>query len=117
MKTLKLDEDWDLTFTNSGKLEWVEPPERFEQDLKVILKTNLGENKFHETMGVNWFQIFDYPSKNNVKEGIRNALSQYTKPVIINNIDIEEDRKERKFKVNVNITIDDIVDEFEFIVG
>lgn len=117
MRTIKLDEDWDLSFSKSGKLEWITPPERFEQDLKIIIKTNLGSNSFHEEMGVNWFQVFDYPSKNNFKDAIRNALSQYYKPIIINNIDIEEDKDERKYYVKLDIKIEDVREEFEFTLG
>jgi len=100
-----------------GHLEWIEPPEKYKQDIEVILKTNLGENMFHEEMGVNWFQIFDYPTKNNVKEGIRDALSQYTKPIIINNIEIEEDKLDRKYDIKLDITIEDVREELEFVVG
>lgn len=117
MKTLKLDDSWDLEISPKGYLEWIEPPEKFKQDLNIILKTIKGENTFQEDMGVNWFQIFDYPSENNVRDGITNALKQYYKPIVINNLDVEEDEETRTFKIDLDITIEDVREEISFRIG
>lgn len=117
MKTFELSEDWDLIIDGNGHLVWTTPPEKYAQDIKTILKTNIGENIFYEDMGINWFSIFDYPSKNNIREAIKDALSQYQKPVTINNLEITENKKERKFDIELNIKVEDAEEEITFTVG
>jgi|GEM_PF-3325247 len=117
MQTLKMDEDWDLIINERGRFEFVDPPEKYEQDIKVILKTNLGEYIFNKNMGIDWFSVMNYPTENNIRDGVKEALRQYEKPVIINDIVVEKSDKDRTINVFLNVRIKDEDIETLFSVG
>lgn len=117
MKTLKMTDDWDLKINSSGKLEFIEGVDKYSQDISTILKTNKGQDPFYENLGVDWFMIINYPTRNNLIDGINDALSQFYKPVVVEDMDIEEDRTKRTYSVDLRLKVGGEFTEVNFNIG
>lgn len=116
MKTIKMDDGWDIEVSN-GKSKMVEGPNKHAQDISVLLKTCRGDNIFEPRMGIDWIYLIHYPSVQNIRSGIEDALSQYHKNIIIDRLDIREDSVTRRYIVKLDLIVDKENIDIEFIVG
>lgn len=116
MKNIKLNEQWDLDIT-AKRLQEVEGSENDKQNLSSILKTFKGSDIFDLDLGINWIPIINYPTKENIKEAIKDGLSQYYKNVIIEDFEIKEDKERRLYYVNLQIKLEGQIEELEFAIG
>lgn len=111
---IKLNKYWDLDL-KSNRLQTVEGPENDAQNLRCILKTYKGSDMFFRALGINWLPIIEYPTKDNIREAIKEGLKQYYKTVTIEDFNITEDKRERKYKVFIKVRVEDEILDIEFL--
>lgn len=116
MENIKLDNVYDLDIT-SKRVQSVEDNERNLQNIECLIMTDLGEDVFYPEIGINWFTIMNYPTKNNIKDAIKSCLSEYEKNITIESIEFEKDEVNRRMNVELSLRIDDETANVEFEVG
>lgn len=116
MKTLKMNDNWDLQVEDND-LRMFDGKDKIGQDIEMILKTVKGDNIFFESMGIPWLQIIQMPSKRNVKNAIVNALKDYPMNIQIENINVDENHKDRTMNIMIKIRLDDETTEISLEVG
>jgi len=75
--TLKLDDDGEIVFDGNNTLMTVEGGDKVQQDLKVLLRTEYGEDIFHTMFGFNMMNVMKVGSRESVVKEITDALVQY----------------------------------------
>ena len=86
MKTLKLDKNNNLTFSNN--LETIESKEAIKQDIKTLLLIWLTEYPFNTNEGLNWYQLATYNNKNDIIAEVKERILQDKRVLNINNIEV-----------------------------
>ena len=86
MKTLKLDKNNNLTFSNN--LETIESKEAIKQDIKTLLLIWLTEYPFNTNEGLNWYQLATYNNKNDIIAEVKERILQDRRVLNVNSIDI-----------------------------
>lgn len=116
MKNVKLNKNWDLD-VKSKRMQEVEDEENDVQNIKTILKTFKGEDIFYPDLGINWIPVINYPTEENIKNAIKDGLSQYYKNVIVEEFNIRENKSKRLYEVDLRIRLEEQVEELQFIIG
>ena len=86
MKTLKLDKNNNLTFSNN--LETIESKEAIKQDIKTLLLMWLTEYPFNTNEGLNWYQLSTYNNKSDIIAEVKERILQDKRVLNINNIEV-----------------------------
>ena len=86
MKTLKLDKNNNLTFSNN--LEIVESKDAIKQDIKTLLLMWVTEYPFNTNEGLNWYQLATYNNKNDIIAEVKERILQDRRVLNVNSIDI-----------------------------
>ena len=86
MKTLKLDKNNNLTFSNN--LETIESKEAIKQDIKTLLLMWLTEYPFNTNEGLNWYQLSTYNNKNDIIAEVKERILQDKRVLNINSIEV-----------------------------
>lgn len=86
MKTLKLDKNNNLTFSNN--LETIESKEAIKQDIKTLLLMWLTEYPFNTNEGLNWHQLSTYNNKNDIIAEVKERILQDKRVLNINSIEV-----------------------------
>ena len=86
MKTLKLDKNNNLTFSNN--LETIESKEAIKQDIKTLLLMWITEYPFNTNDGLNWYQLATYNNKNDIIAEVKERILQDRRVLNVNSIDI-----------------------------
>ena len=86
MKTLKLDKNNNLIFSNN--LETIESKDAIKQDIKTLLLMWLTEYPFNTNEGLNWYQLATYNNKNDIIAEIKERILQDRRVLNVNSIDI-----------------------------
>lgn len=103
MKTLGLTEG-DLVFKN-GDFIITEGVEEVQQCLEIMLSTNLGEWFLNRDFGFDRSLIQDKPSDDEVQAEISRVLQQEERVEVINSIEVNQDRKQRKLSAAFDVAI------------
>lgn len=111
-----MTDDWDLKMEDNS-FSIIKYPDKIGQDIKMILYTIKGSNKFDRDMGVEWIPIIRYPTEGNIKRGILEALQFYDRPLLVDKIDVQMDDTERIAYVTLEIIVDDENYEIELTIG
>ena len=116
MKTLKLDKNNNLTFSNN--LETIESKDAIKQDIKTLLLMWLTENPFNTSEGLNWYQLSTYNNKNDIIAEVKERILQDKRVLNINSIEvsfnnnllnIEAELETSEGIVNVSDNVQDLV--------
>lgn len=86
MKTLKLDKNNNLTFSNN--LETIDNKDAIKQDIKTLLLMWLTEYPFNTNEGLNWYQLATYNNKNDIIAEVKERILQDRRVLNVNSIDI-----------------------------
>ena len=86
MKTLKLDKNNNLNFSNN--LETIESKDAIKQDIKTLLLMWLTEYPFNTNEGLNWYQLATYNNKNDIIAEVKERILQDRRVLNVNSIDI-----------------------------
>ena len=86
MKTLKLDKNNNLNFSNN--LETIESKDAIKQDIKTLLLMWLTEYPFNTNEGLNWYQLSTYNNKNDIIIAVKDRILQDKRILNVNSIDI-----------------------------
>lgn len=86
MKTLKLDKNNNLTFSNN--LETIESKEAIKQDIKTLLLMWLTEYPFNTNEGLNWYQLSTYNNKSDIIAEVKERILQDKRVLNINSIEV-----------------------------
>jgi hypothetical protein len=88
MKSFQLDKNGDLKKVN-GDFQFVSGKDEVIQQIKQILKTNLGEWKFNEDYGISYENLQQKRINEDLtKDTIRDGLSKCSENIIIESIEI-----------------------------
>lgn len=114
-RTILLDNKGDLQFDGSGKLVMtITDAEKREQDIKIYMKTILGEDIFNREMGFDIISAKEAPfSPARIEYEIRKTIKQYQNRADrpnrikeISSIVIGEPNVDRSVEVSVNVVTD-----------
>ena len=86
MRTLKLDKNNNLTFSNN--LETIESKDAIKQDIKTLLLMWLTEYPFNTNEGLNWYQLATYNNKNDIIAEVKERILQDKRVLNINSIEV-----------------------------
>ena len=86
MRTLKLDKNNNLTFSNN--LETIESKDAIKQDIKTLLLMWLTEYPFNTNEGLNWYQLATYNNKNDIIAEAKERILQDKRVLNINSIEV-----------------------------
>ena len=86
MKTLKLDKNNNLTFSND--LQTIDSTEAIKQDIKTLLLMWLTEYPFNINEGLNWYQLSTYNNKNDIIIAVKERILQDKRILNVNSIDV-----------------------------
>ena len=86
MKTLKLDKNNNLTFSNDFLT--IDNKEAIKQDIKTLLLMWLTEYPFNMNEGLNWYQLATYNNKNDIIAEVKERILQDRRVLNVNSIDI-----------------------------
>ena len=86
MKTLKLDKNNNLTFSNDFLT--IDSKEAIKQDIKTLLLMWLTEYPFNTNEGLNWYQLSTYNNKNDIIAGVKERILQDKRVLNINSIEV-----------------------------
>jgi len=78
--TFELEENvegFDIHFNEDGKLQMVTGTDKAQQDIKVLFKTQVGEDMFHREWGFDFLSVINSSSEDMVKLMIMQALYRY----------------------------------------
>lgn len=88
MNSFQLDKDGDLKKVN-GDFQFVSGKEEVIQQVKQILKSNMGEWQFNEDYGISYENLQQKKiNEDLIKDTIRSGLSQCSKDITIESIEI-----------------------------
>ena len=86
MRTLKLDKNNNLTFSND--LQTIDSTEAIKQDIKTLLLMWLTEYPFNINEGLNWYQLSTYNNKNDIIIAVKDRILQDKRILNVNSIDV-----------------------------
>ena len=104
-KTLKLDDQMDLTIDSLQVMEMTQGSAKVAQDLEVLFRTHLNDNIFHPNLGLDFEAITVNYSDNVIKDEFRQALIQYPYVKEIVDISVSRAYSESEVQITVDITI------------
>ena len=86
MKTLKLDKNNNLTFSND--FQTIDSTEAIKQDIKTLLLMWLTEYPFNINEGLNWYQLSTYNNKNDIIIAVKDRILQDKRVLNVNSIEV-----------------------------
>ena len=86
MKTLKLDKNNNLTFSNDFLT--IDSKEAIKQDIKTLLLMWVTEYPFNINQGLNWYQLSTYNNKNDIIIAVKERILQDKRILNVNSIDV-----------------------------
>ena len=86
MKTLKLDKNNNLTFSND--FQTIDGKEAIKQDIKTLLLMWLTEYPFNTSEGLNWYQLSTYNNKNDIIAEVKERILQDKRVLNVNSIEV-----------------------------
>ena len=86
MKTLKLDKNNNLTFSND--FETIDSKEAIKQDIRTLLLMWLTEYPFNTNEGLNWYQLSTYNNKNDIIAEVKERILQDKRVLNVNSIEV-----------------------------
>ena len=86
MKTLKLDKNNNLTFSNDFLT--IDSKEAIKQDIKTLLLMWVTEYPFNINQGLNWYQLSQYNNKNDIIIAVKERNLQDKRVLNVNSIEV-----------------------------
>ena len=86
MKTLKLDKNNNLTFSND--FQTIDSKEAIKQDIRTLLLMWLTEYPFNTNEGLNWYQLSTYNNKNDIIAEVKERILQDKRVLNVNSIEV-----------------------------
>ena len=86
MRTLKLDKNNNLTFSND--FQTIDSKEAIKQDIKTLLLMWLTEYPFNINEGLNWYQLSTYNNKNDIIIAVKDRILQDKRILNVNSIEV-----------------------------
>ena len=86
MRTLKLDKNNNLTFSNDFLT--IDSKEAIKQDIKTLLLMWVTEYPFNINQGLNWYQLSQYNNKNDIIIAVKERILQDKRILNVNSIDV-----------------------------
>ena len=86
MRTLKLDKNNNLTFSND--FQTIDSKEAIKQDIKTLLLMWVTEYPFNIAEGLNWYQLSQYNNKNDIIIAVKDRILQDKRILNVNSIEV-----------------------------
>lgn len=106
MKTIELTGDGDLLFEN-GDFKLIEGVQEVKQVLTISLSTNLKEWFLNPDLGLDFMQLLEKPSDEEIRSEIMRVIGQEERVEIINDVQIVQNRKDRQLSVRYEVQLID----------
>lgn len=108
--TLELDDDGELVFNDDNTMQTITGRNKVQQDLKILLRTEYGEDIFHPSFGMNMMNVIRVSTKASVEKELRDALGQYQYLEEIVEIDANvKDIDQRQIEVDATVKVSEDV--------
>lgn len=105
-KSLKLDNNGDLTFNSDGHLEMVEGTDEIKQRIKLGLETNTQEWFLGLDYGISWVQNLGDTNLNELRYELIEFLTSDKDIVAINYLTFDIDRSNRALTVKFSVLLE-----------
>ena len=86
MRTLKLDKNNNLTFSND--FQTIDSKEAIKQDIRTLLLMWVTEYPFNIAEGLNWYQLSTYNNKNDIIVAVKERLLQDKRIFSVVNLEV-----------------------------
>lgn len=106
MKTLALTIDGDLHFEN-GDFQIIQGVEEVQQSLTISLSTNLSEWFLNREFGLDFSVLFEKPTDEQIRSEIMRVIAQEDRVEAVDELIINQNRKQRKLEVKYTIRLID----------
>jgi len=116
MKDILLDGSGDLLFEN-GDLVLVEDELELKQAIYICLATNKGEWFLDLEAGLSFKSLTGKPTDEQIRAAVIEALSQEPRVTLIQAVQVEQDRKNRRLSISFKVQTTEGVVEDEVIIN